>query len=78
MAAYEESQFKNEKRVSLARLVLSGEDEESMRAFAQAFENPRSGFMQHIYWEDLDDETSTDKGGMHGEEEDGVPSCANM
>jgi hypothetical protein len=34
--------------------VLAGEDDECLEVMAETFQNPRSGFMQHIYWEDLD------------------------
>jgi hypothetical protein len=34
--------------------VLAGEDDECLEVMAEMFQNPRSGFMQHIYWEELD------------------------
>ena len=43
-----------EKRVSLTTLVLAEEDEECMEVMAEAFQSPRAGFMNHIYWKDLD------------------------
>ncbi|KAE9368958.1 hypothetical protein N431DRAFT_382769 [Stipitochalara longipes BDJ] len=55
--AYEENpKMMKEKRVSLASLVLAGEDEECMEVFAQAFEKFRVGWMGHIYWEDLEND----------------------
>jgi hypothetical protein len=50
-----------EKRVSLISLVLSEENEECMEVMAEKFQNPRSGFMQHIYWEDLEHSESETK-----------------
>ncbi|KFY30433.1 hypothetical protein V493_01927 [Pseudogymnoascus sp. VKM F-4281 (FW-2241)] len=53
--AYEQdSTMAREKRVSLTTLVLLGEDEEAMEIIAREFQNPRTGFMDHIYWDDLD------------------------
>lgn len=53
--AYEEnSAMMREKRLSLTTLALKEHDEECMQAFADAFQNPRSGFMDHIYWDDLE------------------------
>jgi hypothetical protein len=52
--AYEkEALMMREKRLSLTALALTGEDEECMRVIAEAFQSPRAGFMEHIYWEDL-------------------------
>ncbi|KAE8454217.1 hypothetical protein EG329_005142 [Mollisiaceae sp. DMI_Dod_QoI] len=51
----EDSTMMREKRASLTVLALAGDDEECLQVMAEEFENPRSGFMQHIYWEDLDD-----------------------
>jgi hypothetical protein len=33
--------------------MLATEDKECLKVMAELFQNPRSGFMQHIYWEDL-------------------------
>jgi hypothetical protein len=53
--AYEENPvLMREKRLSLTSLVLAGEDDECLEVMAEMFQNPRSGFMQHIYWEHLD------------------------
>jgi hypothetical protein len=53
--AYEqEPLLMREKRLSLTALVLAEEDDECMEVMARVFQNPRPGFMQHIYWEDLD------------------------
>ncbi|OBT60983.1 hypothetical protein VE03_09640 [Pseudogymnoascus sp. 23342-1-I1] len=53
--AYEQDPLMaKEKRASLTALVLAGEDDESMEIIAQEFQKPRAGFMDHIYWEDLD------------------------
>ncbi|KAH6603867.1 hypothetical protein Trco_007313 [Trichoderma cornu-damae] len=48
-----------EKRVFLAVTALSGKDEECVRTMARVMEDQRMGWMQHIYWEDLD--TSMDR-----------------
>jgi hypothetical protein len=54
--AYEEEPLMmKEKRASLTSLVLAEEDEECLKVMAEKFQNPRHPFMQHIYWEDLDD-----------------------
>ncbi|KAK7417730.1 hypothetical protein QQX98_004386 [Neonectria punicea] len=42
-------------RITLTDMALQLEDEECLRAMAEVFQNPRAGFMHHIYWEDLDD-----------------------
>jgi hypothetical protein len=53
--AYEENPvLMREKKLSLMSLVLAGEDDECLEVMAEMFQNPRSGFMQHIYWEELD------------------------
>lgn len=53
--AYEEDTLMaREKRVSLTSLVLTEQDDEAMEIIAREFQNPRAGFMDHIYWEDLD------------------------
>lgn len=48
-----------EKRVFLAVAALSETDEECLRTMARVIEEQRMGWMQHIYWEDLD--TSLDR-----------------
>jgi hypothetical protein len=57
---YEENPtLMREKRLSLAVGALQGDDEQCLRIMAEGFQNPRSGFMNFIYWEDLD--TDIDK-----------------
>lgn len=52
--AYEgNSLMTREKRVSLTMLALAGEDEECLEVMAKAFQSPRAGFMDHIYWDEL-------------------------
>ncbi|KAL6876635.1 hypothetical protein J3F83DRAFT_726527 [Trichoderma novae-zelandiae] len=43
-----------EKRVFLAVAALSGTNEECLRTMAKIMEEQRMGWMQHIYWDDLD------------------------
>lgn len=43
------------KRVFLVVAALSETDEECMRTMARVMEEQRMGWMQHMYWEDLDD-----------------------
>ncbi|KAK7428225.1 hypothetical protein QQZ08_005291 [Neonectria magnoliae] len=48
--------WKTEKsRIALTDMALQLEDEECLRAMAEVFQNPRAGFMHHVYWEGLDD-----------------------
>lgn len=44
----------SQKRAALISFVLQLGDEECMRVMAEQFEKFRSGFMSHIYWEDLE------------------------
>lgn len=54
--AYEQDPvLMREKRASLTLLVLTEQDEECMEVMSKAFQDPRAGFMEHIYWEDLDE-----------------------
>ncbi|KAI2638278.1 hypothetical protein GGS21DRAFT_510517 [Xylaria nigripes] len=54
MKAYEiEPSWQKYKRVGLIYLALHVQDEECLRVMAREFQNPRSGFMNHIYWDDL-------------------------
>ncbi|KAI0966820.1 hypothetical protein F4678DRAFT_267352 [Xylaria arbuscula] len=46
--------WKKHKRVGLAYLALHVQDEECLRVMAREFQDPRSGFMNHIYWDDLE------------------------
>ncbi|KAI0863800.1 hypothetical protein F4860DRAFT_50384 [Xylaria cubensis] len=52
--AYETDRtMQKHKRVSLTYLALHLQDDECLRVMAREFQNPRAGFMNHIYWEDL-------------------------
>ncbi|KAI1112357.1 hypothetical protein F5Y14DRAFT_442694 [Nemania sp. NC0429] len=51
--------WRNHKRVGLAYLALQMQNDECLKVMAREFENPRAGFMNHIYWEDLEDSEST-------------------
>ncbi|KAH8802625.1 hypothetical protein F5884DRAFT_802467 [Xylogone sp. PMI_703] len=54
--AYEEDPvLMSNKRSSLTALVLAEQDEECMEVMARLFQDPRVGFMTHLYW-DVDDE----------------------
>ncbi|PTB68295.1 hypothetical protein BBK36DRAFT_1115287 [Trichoderma citrinoviride] len=44
----------SEKRILLAVAALSGSDDECLRILAKILEEQRMGWMQHIYWDDLD------------------------
>jgi hypothetical protein len=75
--AYEEDPLlTREKRASLTMLALAMEDDECLRVMAEMFQNPRAGWMQHIYWEELDDEDKV-KSFMAGDVDDGL-SCTVM
>jgi hypothetical protein len=53
--AYEENAvLMREKRLALTSFVLAREDDQCLEVMAEMFQDPRAGFMQHIYWEDLD------------------------
>ena len=69
------STMTREKRGTLIALLLAEEEEECMRVFAEEFQNPRAGFMNHIYWDDLD--TSESLKSATAQEEAG-PSCTVM
>ncbi|KAI1816979.1 hypothetical protein GGS20DRAFT_535631 [Poronia punctata] len=63
--AYEtDPQWRRNERVGLAYLALEQQEDECLRVMAREFQNPRSGFMDFIYWPDLD--TSDDFDGMSG------------
>lgn len=52
--AYEtDREWFREKRLGLTVLALFEQDEECLKIMAEEFQNPRAGFMNHIYWEDL-------------------------
>ncbi|KAK3317561.1 hypothetical protein B0T19DRAFT_435196 [Cercophora scortea] len=42
-----------QKRFALVHYACISTDDEALRAIAAVFENPRAGFMNHIYWDDL-------------------------
>ncbi|KAI1434363.1 hypothetical protein GGR50DRAFT_687666 [Xylaria sp. CBS 124048] len=53
--AYEtEPLWQKQKRVGLAFYALHLQDEQCLRIMAREFQNPRAGFMNHIYWDDLE------------------------
>ncbi|RYC82256.1 hypothetical protein BFJ63_vAg14848 [Fusarium oxysporum f. sp. narcissi] len=55
--AYEGSgPWKSEKRVALALLALKGDNEECLRIVADTLNEARTGFMDFIYWKDLETE----------------------
>lgn len=75
--AYEtELEWKRDKRVGLTFLALAEQDDECLRIMAKEFQNPRAGFMNHIYWEDLDETGKT----MRGQDADAPsePDCVVM
>ncbi|KZF19909.1 hypothetical protein L228DRAFT_256894 [Xylona heveae TC161] len=69
-----------EKRASFTSLVLAQQDDECMRVLAEAFQSPRTGFMNHIYWLDLDDPDQLAKSstGNHDDDSPMGPSCTVM
>ena len=53
--AYETRQeWAKQKRVGLVYMAMESEDEECLRTMAEAFQNPRAGFLEHFYWGDID------------------------
>ncbi|KAM0341524.1 hypothetical protein ACHAPU_009972 [Fusarium lateritium] len=57
LEAYENpGPWQKEKRVTLTLLALAEENEECLKIVAQTLNDARSGFMDFIYWEDLDTE----------------------
>lgn len=46
-----ESAWKRLPRVGLVYMAMLDEDEECLRVMAREFENPRAGFMNHVYWD---------------------------
>ena len=74
--AYEgNSVMTREKRLSLITLALREHDEDCMQVFAHAFENPRSSFVDHIYWDDLETHGEFVSGDPHPL---GLDSCTVM
>ncbi|KAJ4157103.1 hypothetical protein NW754_008745 [Fusarium falciforme] len=45
-----------DKRITLVLLALAEQDQQCLRIMGEAFEACRSGFMDYIYWDDLDTE----------------------
>lgn len=57
--AYETDRlWQKHKRVGLAYLALQSQDEECLRVMAREFQNSRAGFTDHIYWKNLETESS--------------------
>lgn len=56
-----------EKRVFLVVAALSETDEECVRTMARVMEEQRMGWMQHMYWEDLDDSLDQVRDHMMGD-----------
>ncbi|KAI4598717.1 hypothetical protein KJ359_002609 [Pestalotiopsis sp. 9143b] len=53
--AYETDKFMmQDKRSSFTAMAISGDDEECLRIMADSFQAHRMGFMQNIYWDDLE------------------------
>jgi hypothetical protein len=57
-------------------LALAEQDDECLRVMAEEFENPRTGWITHIYWEDLDDMDKV--WGQGTKDKDAEPSCSVM
>ncbi|KAK7750708.1 hypothetical protein SLS62_007408 [Diatrype stigma] len=76
--AYEtDREWFQEKRLGLTVLALFEQDEECLKIMAREFESPRAGFMNHVYWEDLQgigERMSRSKRGEH----DQTPDCTVM
>ncbi|KAF2663210.1 hypothetical protein BT63DRAFT_430638 [Microthyrium microscopicum] len=68
--AYQTSSMAGEKRLSLTTMILSEQDEECLEIIADVLTDPRAGFMQFIYWEDLHDDYSS--GGLDPDSEDPI------
>ncbi|KAI1769818.1 hypothetical protein F4818DRAFT_314205 [Hypoxylon cercidicola] len=79
--AYEtDSMWRQQKRVGLAYLALHLQDDECLRVMAREFQSPRAGFMNHIYWDDLEDMRSAAERGMkkRSNNEPGPEQCTVM
>jgi hypothetical protein len=77
--AYEaDSMMTREKRATLTSLVLAEEDNECMRVMAEAFQNPRAGFMNHVYWGNLDRSEMPESTKEDKDEDEDEPSCTIM
>lgn len=61
--AYEgHSAMTQEKRLSLTAIALTERDEECMQVMADAFQSPRDGFMNYVYWDGLQSHGELGKG----------------
>ncbi|KAK2867893.1 hypothetical protein FQN49_003366 [Arthroderma sp. PD_2] len=65
-----------EKRSALTLLILEKQDPECMEVLAKQLQDPRIGYMSHIYWEDLEDLESASK--KADPDEDMVGNCSMM
>ena len=45
-------------RIHLTTLAHNGEDEECLEMMVRESRNPRAGFLNHIYWDDVDESLS--------------------
>lgn len=63
--AYETDKFMmGDKRSSFTAMAISGDDEECLRIMADCFQAHRVGFMQNIYWDDLEVGETPEDGGI--------------
>ena len=67
--------LRREKRASLTSLVLANLDYECCRVMAEVFENPRTGWMNHFYWEESEG-LDTKRPSLPGQ--DDGPACVVM
>lgn len=62
MRAFETDRaWERAKRSGLVFLAMETQDDECLRIMAHEFQNPRAGFMNHIFWKDLDPELNLPK-----------------
>jgi hypothetical protein len=73
-------QLRRQKRIALVLAVMTDEDDQALKLFAEAFENLRLGAMATIFWDDLRDGESGLKPKRNEDDEDVVPTdqCAVM
>ncbi|KAM0548057.1 hypothetical protein ACHAPJ_010115 [Fusarium lateritium] len=77
--AYEEpGPWQKEKRVALTLLALTDENDECFRIMAEVLEQLRTGFLNHIYWEDLEREEGKMKAKSNNGVPEGVKECTVM
>ncbi|THC94884.1 hypothetical protein EYZ11_005646 [Aspergillus tanneri] len=78
--AYEtEREWRWHKRVGLTMMALSGEDNECLQTMAREFQNPRVGFMTHIYWKDIEEMGTRIKSlNQRTKTNEGVDGCVVM